>query len=274
MGGETGPGRHAVDYIGHFRREIAAFEAAGRVAASFEAAPAVPSCPEWVMTDLVLHLGVVHRSVARVIGERIQQPPNIGDRSRLGLAAEWTGWLPPGRAPQRSPVPAALLTWFHAGAADLQERFRAADPGEPVWTWWADHTVGFWQRMQAIEAAVHRWDADNSVGPVQPIDPALAADAVGQTFEVMAPMRRAYAQAPPGQGERFLFRRTDGEGTWAVRFDGADVEVGPGGPGDIEISGTASDLMLFLWQRIGAERLGVRGNESLLDRYFVLVPPL
>jgi hypothetical protein len=84
----------------------------------------------------------------------------------------------------------------------------------------------------------------------------------------------AYAQAPPGQGERFLFRRTDGEGTWAVRFDGPDVEVSQAGAGDIEISGTASDLMLFLWQRIGAEGLGVRGEESLLDRYFVLVPPL
>jgi transposase len=62
-----------LDYVGHFRREVAAFEAAGREAAGFEAAPAVPSCPEWVVTDLVLHLGVVHRSVARVISERIQR---------------------------------------------------------------------------------------------------------------------------------------------------------------------------------------------------------
>jgi len=125
--------------------------------------------------------------VARVIGERMQQPPGRGDRSWLGLAEEWRGWLPPGRAPQRSPVPAALLGWFHAGAADLQERFRAADRGEQVWTWSADHTVGFWQRMQAIEAAVHRWDAENAVGAARPLDAALAADAIGQTFEVMAP---------------------------------------------------------------------------------------
>jgi hypothetical protein len=64
----------------------------------------------------------------------MQEPPQGTDRSWLGLAAEWMDWLPPGRAPQQSPVPAALLDWFHFGAADLQERFRAADPGERVWT--------------------------------------------------------------------------------------------------------------------------------------------
>jgi uncharacterized protein (TIGR03083 family) len=265
----------AVDYVGHFRREVSAFEAAGRSAAGFAVAPAVPSCPGWVLTDLVLHLGVVHRSVARLIGERMRQPSEGGDRSWLALAAEWKGWLPPGRAPQRSPVPAALLGWFHDGAADLQERFRAADPGERVWTWSADHSVGFWQRMQAIEAAVHRWDAENTVGAAQPLDAALAADAIGQTFEVMAPMRRAVAKAPPGQGERFLFQRTDGPGTWMVQFDGDAVLLGaPDGQCDIQLSGTASDLVLFLWQRAVTGKLDVQGDTSLLSRYFALVPPL
>jgi hypothetical protein len=54
------------------------------------------------MTDLVLHLSMVHRSVARVVGERMQQPPACGDRSWLGLAEEWAGWLLPGRAPRKT----------------------------------------------------------------------------------------------------------------------------------------------------------------------------
>jgi hypothetical protein len=95
------------------------------------------------------------------------------------------------------------------------------------------------------------------------------------------------AQAPPGQGERFAFRRTDGPETWAVRFDGEAVRFGEndsqvdgqdGGQGDgtpgIQISGTASDLALFLWQRPVTGRLDVRGDSSLLERYFVLVPPV
>jgi hypothetical protein len=133
-----------VDYVAHFQREVAAFEAAGRTAVGLEAAPGVPSCPGWVVTDLVLHLGAVHRSVSRVIGERMQQRPDRGDLLWLGLAEEWRGWLPPGRAPQRSPVPAGLLDWFHDGAADLQERFCSTAPAEQVWTWSADHSVGFW----------------------------------------------------------------------------------------------------------------------------------
>ena len=264
-----------MDYVAHFTREVTAFEAAARTAARADAAPAVPSCPGWVATDLILHLGRVHRFLARVIGGRLQEEPSLEDDwAWLELPGECADWLPPAHAPQDAAVPSGLAGWFGAGAAQLREQFLTAGPDEPVWTWSTDHSVGFWQRMQAIEAAVHRWDADNAVGPAQPINAELAADAVGQTFKVMAPMRRAYAQAPPGQGERFLFRRTDGDGTWLVRFDGANVEVSPGGPGDVEISGTASDLMLFLWQRTGAVRLGVRGDESLLGRYFVLVPPL
>jgi hypothetical protein len=121
-----------VDYVGHFRREVAAFEAAGHATAGCEAAPAVPSCPGWVVTDLILHLGVVHRFVSRVIGERMQQPPARGVRPWLELAEEWRAWLPPAHAPQRSPMPAGLLSWFRDGAADLQQRFRATAPGEQV----------------------------------------------------------------------------------------------------------------------------------------------
>jgi uncharacterized protein (TIGR03083 family) len=281
----------AVDYVGHFEREAAVFEEAARRAAGARAAPDVPSCPEWVVTDLVLHLGMVHRLVARLVGERIQQPPTRGDPSWLRLAGEWAGWLPPGRAPRQDPVPAGLLDWFGAGAAQLAECFRAAEPGEQVWTWSPDHTVGFWQRMQAIEAAVHRWDAENALGAAGPLDAALAVDAFGQTLEFLVPMRRDVAQAPPGQGERFAFRRTDGPESWAVRFDGEAVRLGEddgqdgrqddsqddgqddGGP-SIQISGTASDLALFLWQRPVTGRLDVRGDSSLLERYFVLVPPL
>ena len=265
----------AVDHAGHFSREVAAFEAAGHVAAGFEAAPAVPSCPGWVVTDLVLHLGVVHRAVSRVIGERMQQPPERGDMPWLGLAEEWRGWLPPAHAPQRSPVPAGLLDWFHDGAADLAERFRTTAPGEQVWTWSADHSVGFWQRMQAIEAAVHRWDAENAVGAARPLDAALAADAIGQTFEVMAPLRRTVGKAPPGHGERYLLQRTDGPGRWALQFDGDAVLLGPpGGHYDIQISGTASDLALFLWQREVTSKLDIQDDTSLLSRYFALMPPL
>ena len=88
-------------------------------------------------------------------------------------------------------------------------------------------------------------------------------------------MRRTVWKAPPGHGERFVFQRTDGPGRWVVRFDGDAVLLGtPGGHYDIQISGTASHLALFLWQRAVTGKLDIQGDTSLLSRYFVLVPPL
>ena len=167
------------------------------------------------------------------------------------------------------------MDWFAAGASTLESLFTSNDPDEAVWTWSHEQTVGFWLRMQAIEAAVHRWDAETATGAAQPVNAERAADAVAQTFEVMAPARRAQRQAPPGSGERFRLRQTDGAGGWSVHFDGDDVRLTDGAePCDVELAGTASDLMLFLWQRIPAGHLEVSGDQGVLDRYFTLVPPV
>ncbi|NUW39031.1 maleylpyruvate isomerase N-terminal domain-containing protein [Nonomuraea rhodomycinica] len=298
-----------MDHVAHFHREITAFRAAASRAAAMDEAPLVPSCPGWSVADLVVHLGGVHRGLTRVIEDRLPGLPDLGDLSFLRLPADLTGWPLPENAPNRGPIPRGLLEWFAEGAALLEESFRAHDPGTPAWTWSAERNVGFWARMQAIEAAVHRWDAENALGAAGPVDPEQAADAVTQTFQIMAPARRGWTQAPPGAGERYRFRRTDGSGVWTVRFDADDLhlstsppgtaEAGPAtdgagsdataasatasatvgpdtdaGPVGVELAGTASDLMLYLWRRIPADRLEVRGDPRLLERYFVLVPPV
>ncbi|MGI5164199.1 maleylpyruvate isomerase family mycothiol-dependent enzyme [Spirillospora sp. CA-253888] len=257
-----------MDRCAAFRRETRAFEGAARGAVGRQA-PRVPSCPEWTLTDLVWHLGQVHRMVIAILRDRLDAPP---DPAAVPLPGDRAGWPDPGRSPTHGPVPASLVDWFADGAALLAELFETRDPDEPVWTWWHDRSAGFWLRMQAVEAAVHRWDADNALGAARPVEAGLAADAVAQNCEVMAPARRAMLKAPDGAGERFRFRRTDGPGAWTVRIDGEARLVE--GPGDVEVAGTASDLMLFLWNRVPADRLEVSGDRSVLDRYFVLVPPV
>jgi uncharacterized protein (TIGR03083 family) len=263
-----------MDFLPHFHREIVAFEAAVRRAIGADAAPLVPSCPGWSVSDLVAHLGGVHRYVIQIVSERLTEPPDPTERAFLGLPASIEGWPMPDNAPNRAPVPANMIDWFADGAGELESLFRSRGPHETVWTWSTEQTTGFWLRMQTIEAAVHRWDAERAVGTAQPVDAELAADAVVQTFQVMAPFRRVAGQAPAGSGERFRFRRTDGDGTWTVLFDGADVRLTDGTSADVELAGPASDLMLYLWRRIPAERLDVTGDRDVLDRYFTLVPPL
>jgi uncharacterized protein (TIGR03083 family) len=275
-----------MDYVDHFHREVQAFSAAAREAIADDPAPDVPSCPGWTVTELVLHLGFVHRFVARIFSQRIMERPEVGDWSWLALSAEHVGWLremlaereeghPAGTPRARRPLPAALMDWFGTGAAALEAQFLATPADEPLWTWSAEQAAGFWQRMQTIEAAIHRWDAEGATGTPSAMNADLAVDAIAQTFEVMAPMRRAALHGTPGRGERFRFCRSDGPGAWVVRFDDNTVVLGDSDdPGDVTAAGTASDLMLFLWHRLAPEALDVSGDAALLDRYFELVPPL
>ncbi|MFG2990393.1 maleylpyruvate isomerase family mycothiol-dependent enzyme [Streptomyces sp. NPDC048257] len=250
-----------VDRLAPFRTEAAAFEKAVRRAFDLgEPVPTVPSCPGWTVTDLVRHLGGVHRFLAYVLRERLTAPP---DPAGLTL-------------PEAPDGPDALTDWFAQGARELTELFRELGPDTTVWTWSAEQTTGFWLRMQLIELAVHRWDAESATGTPGRLDPAVAADAVTQTIEVMAPARRSWQQAPPGTGETYRFRRTDGPESWTVVFPGDQVLLEPGltAPADVEAAGTAGDLALFLWGRLPPTALRVEGDAGLLPHWFTLVPPV
>ncbi len=59
---------------------------------------------------------------------------------------------------------AGLLEAFDAARADLGEGLAGAGPTEEAWTWAEDHTVGFVARRQALEAQVHRVDAEQTAG--------------------------------------------------------------------------------------------------------------
>ncbi|MBT2481798.1 maleylpyruvate isomerase family mycothiol-dependent enzyme [Streptomyces sp. ISL-94] len=266
--------------INHLRAEASAFEQAVRRALEpGRAAPLVPSCPGWSVSDLIGHLGGVQRYVAHILRERLTQAPDPSDLSLYGLPADpdvLAAWPRPERAPNRGPAPDALTAWYAEGARSLAGLFRELGPDVPVWSWSAEQSSGFWLRMQTIELAVHRWDAQSATGTPGPLDPALAADAVSQAVEVMAPARHSQEAARAGAGERYRFRRTDGPESWTVLFSGDEVVAEPGSevPADIEAEGSASDLALFLCGRRPATALRVRGDAGLLPYYFTLVPPV
>jgi uncharacterized protein (TIGR03083 family) len=207
--------------------------------------PMVPSCPEWSVSDLVWHVGGIHRHRIWLITEHPDGP--------RGFEIE-------------RPSDDEIISWFEEGAEALSKVLETHDASEKVWTWFPDEqTVGFWQRRMAQETAVHRWDGENAVGDAKPFDPWLAADGIAEFFDTMLPMQEA---PPKGSGETIHVHATDTPSEWVVTLtpEGARAEQGHA-KGDAAIRGAASDLLLALWRRIPLDAVEMLGDRSVADAF-------
>jgi uncharacterized protein (TIGR03083 family) len=241
------------DYLKALRRETDALVAVAR----FGLGAAVPSCPGWQVGDVVAHVGQAMNWMSELV-ETKAQAPLWSQPNDHGF-----DWHAPGS-----------LDWF----VESRDRFlavtEAADPEEPVWSWAGDNRVLFWLRLEAMEAAIHRWDAQGARREREDIDPALAADAVDATIRWFLPVRRRRSTLPD-RGERYHFDQTDGSGRWLVRFADGTVMSGRGSEeADATATGTASDILLFIWGRMPVSALRVSGDAEVMERFFRLVPSI
>ena len=142
----------------------------------------------------------------------------------------------------------------------------ATDPGTSVWTFSpADRTAGSGtgggRRRPGSTATTPRPPA----GAPTPIPTDLAVDGVDEFLTVFL------ARLPVGDavGEATIhFHCTDADGEWLLTRVGDDVVVTrEHAKGDVAARGSASDLALFLWGRVGADRLEVFGDAAALDRF-------
>ena len=238
-------------YLDAVQREAAAFAAAARAGVGAR----VPTCPDWSVGELTVHLGTIHRWVAETV--RTCATERVKGRDER--------WAIDASRPD-------LVEWYEESARELQGVLAAADPSAPVWTFAPDGTVRFWYRRQAVETAIHRWDAENAHGSAGQIDGDLAAAGVEEYLAGFGATLRSMSTAE-GRGESFHFHATDTPCEWLVTFEGDGMHVEPGhAKGDVAVRGKASLLLLFLWHRIGSDRLEVFGDDELLGRWFDFVP--
>ena len=232
-------------YLGHLAAESQRFR---DVLADADLDAQVPSCPDWTARDLLDHLTGVQWHWGTVVRERITED----------------GELEPPPFPQERE---ALLSSYDDASAALQAALRDTDPETEVWMWAEDKRVGFIARRQALEAAVHRMDAELAAGlPVTPVEPALAADGVLEVLDVM------YGGCPPWgsfdpTGPHVVVRCTDtGDEVLVVlgRFTGTDPDgtsydeddlsvrsADPEAEPSAVVSGRADDLLAWRWHRGG-----------------------
>jgi uncharacterized protein (TIGR03083 family) len=218
-------------------------------------APVLP-CSPWLVKDLLRHTGYVHRWAARHITDRPGQV--LGGPSEEEILA--------GGADDEE-----LLAWFRAGHAALVQTLAAADPALECATFMAAPSpLAFWARRQAHETAIHRADAESASGATPAYDPAFAADGVDELITGFG-RRRKYQPESAAEGSRLRMIAADTGDAWVVEVrEGRSQprrDTGQGSdPAGCTVSGPASGLYLYLWNRAGAARAGVTvsGDPALL----------
>src|SRR5437764_5528738 len=222
-------------------------------AAVAEAAPdaPVPSCPEWTVAQLTGHLTSVYGWVAGHVGRGVTSAP------------EWYA---------QEPV-TATVEEFDERFTALVGLLDALDPEMPAWNWAPQSKrVAFWHRRMAHETAVHRWDAQMAGGLTEPLEAKLAADGVIEVLDTWLPAGRG--KCPAQRQGMVALSATDLEQTWYVRLrpNGGVALLDTDTILDTDqhheravAQGTASDLQLALWGRVGFDLLTLSGEQSLFD---------
>jgi uncharacterized protein (TIGR03083 family) len=224
---------------------IAAASADGRAlvaAAGTDWQRPIPHCPEWDAAELVRHMAAILQWMAAVVGS--------GDRGgRHGLD--------PGPEDE-----AELSSWYLSCLQNTVGVLAATDPDSPTWTFSSlgDRRAAWWARRLAVEIAIHRWDAQHALncagGPrPAPVDAAIAQAGIQEFVTEFLPGLLS------GEGGEHLtgvlhLRASDAEADWWIDLDTA-ASVNPRPAADTDLRGSASDLLLWLTNRLAIDDLEV-----------------
>jgi len=212
------------------------------------AAP-VPSCPGWMVTDLVRHVAEVYLHKSECI--RLNDFPRPWPPDLSGEA------------------PIALLERAYT---TLVAAFDQHEPADPARTWFEpDQTVGFWIRRMAQESVIHRVDGELALGEsIAPIPADLAIDGIDEILEqFLSYGTRTWVEEfgpllKESLGYRVLVR--SGEVSWLVRTspEGVAVAKGAGGAADATVTGEPDQVLLWLWARAGDDAVSIEGSDKAI----------
>jgi uncharacterized protein (TIGR03083 family) len=245
------PGYYAYDVAGYIEalREQGDLlaDAAGR--AGLDAA--VPACPGWSVADLLRHTSYVHRWAAGIVAQGLTSPPDEPSEEEIL---------------RRGPEADALVRWFREGHAALVRTLEEAAPDLDCWAFLsAPSPLAFWARRQAHETAIHRADAESATGATSEYPADFAADGIDELIMGFG-QRRKYRPATSGEGSMQVLATDTGD-AWHLDVDQGRIQAHRGpGPGECTVSGPASGIYLFLWNRSGdtQAKLAIAGDRDFL----------
>jgi uncharacterized protein (TIGR03083 family) len=228
------------ELIATIRQEGEAIVAAARLGLDVP----VPTCGDWVMADLLRHVGRVYLRAGTLVSERSTTQQDF---------------------PPEPPEDADPITYVCDALDELVAALASCDPETPVWNWSDQPPVAaFWARRMAHESAIHRYDAQKAHSLAQPIDADLAHDGMDELVDVILP--RILTRDKPAMPEAtILFDATD-EGDWPLRFGPEGLErLEVAKEPDVTATGTASALLLAAYGRVPWSAQNVEGEAAVLD---------
>jgi uncharacterized protein (TIGR03083 family) len=207
----------------------------------------VPSCPGWDVAEVVWHTAVVFEHKVRVMADNAWPDPwppaDFDDKDELGFLRE--------------------------AKDDLFEEFSRHDIGEQTTTFGSDSTIGFWARRMALEAAVHRYDAELAHSDPTPVADDLALDGVDEVLHVML--------AGPWWSERVdtrhpvdavvAVRAADRVWSCDLRQRSVTVSDGADGVAAVTVQGEPEHVFLWLWGREPDSAVQTIGDASILAEF-------
>jgi uncharacterized protein (TIGR03083 family) len=225
-----------------------------RAVAARDLAAPVPTCPGWMVEDLVRHLADVYLNV---VVRRLLLPRDVPRHDLSGEDA---------------------LAGVDRGYASMRTEFAARNPHEQVGRTPAQ-TVYFWIRRMTHETAIHRIDVEVALGEgVVPIPRDVAIDGIDEllagflTYETRQFTDEHKANLSDWHGRSVLVWA--GTAGWRVtlRPDRAQVTTAdPGGDAAATIRGTPTDLLPWLYNREVGEEIAITGEAAMVAQLRRLV---
>lgn len=210
----------------------------GVVANVLRASPeaSIVHCPGWNVVDLVGHHGGVLRwaeGIARAgepVVDQLPPPASEGDRA----------------------------SWYVDAATGFVTTVSTLDRNRPCWTFGRPpERLWFWIRRQALEAGVHRWDAELASGVVPELRSDLCSVGITEVVEDLLPRQIALGRTAP-LSHRVELRAEDTDQRWVLPTTGtADGAT---------VTAPAMVLFLLLWRRTDLEDRRIRFSGSELVR--------
>ncbi|NUP43494.1 MAG: maleylpyruvate isomerase family mycothiol-dependent enzyme [Streptomyces sp.] len=224
----------------------------------------VPTCPDWTLEMLVLHMGGALRWSGTLVRTRAQE--NIPDED-----------VPRGDGPETAGDAAALDAWLAEAGELVVGALREAGPDAKVWGWAGPQTAGFWARRMTHEITVHRADAALTAGLPYEVAPEVAADAIDEWLQIVewtqwAEPDEAASRELRGPGRSIHLHATDTapelNAEWVVELteDGVSWRRGHE-KADVALRGPLTQVLLAFYNRLPLDspELEVLGDRELLE---------